>query len=64
MPRIGDMIWPAWPSTPPEAPEGLDDEREADGTDPDCARCRRRVGPPHVPSTPGHRDHCSCDGCW
>ena len=34
-----------------------------------CEPCRRGVGstapgPAHVPSTPGHGNHCSCEFCW
>lgn len=41
-----------------------------------CATCdaQRAAGPmgaaaieagaPHAPRTPGHRPHCSCNGCW
>jgi hypothetical protein len=61
------------PESPPEEPEGYDPERAAHRKamrdNPGCEPCRRgqgtvAPGPPHQPTSAGHRPHCGCDFCW
>src|SRR5687768_11569825 len=63
----GPKLWD--PENGPENPDPDGEHREAMAENPACKPCQwgwgiNAPGPPHKPSTAGHRPHCSMGCCW